>query len=96
MTGIALAHCVGEYPPGVIAWAEVAVAYSWDICEWANIVDCESDGNEWVVNPSSGACGVMQHLPCQHLGDGYASIALGWEKYATRGWQPWTVGGCYP
>lgn len=89
-------QCGRYYPPDVEKWAHVAAQYSWDLCEWANIVDCESDGMEWISNPSSGACGVMQHLPCQYLGDGAGSIALGFEKYASRGWQPWTVGGCYP
>lgn len=92
-----LARCGRVYAERVYVWAPVAAQYSWDICEWANIVDCESDGDEWVMNYSgSGACGVMQHLPCQYLGDGAGSIMLGFEKYAARGWQPWTVGGCYP
>lgn len=91
-----LAHCGRTYPDRVYLWATTAATYGWNLCEWANIVDCESDGDEWVSNPSSGACGVMQHLPCAHLGDGYGSIALGYAKYQERGWQPWTVGGCYP
>ena len=91
------AQCGRNYPPDVEKWASVAAQYSWNICEWANIVDCESDGMEWIMNAAgSGACGVMQHLPCQYLGDGAGSIALGFEKYSSRGWQPWTVGGCYP
>lgn len=95
--GSLLAQCGRDYPAGVHRWAPVAAQYSWDVCAWANIVDCESDGDEWVMNYSgSGACGVMQHLPCQYLGDGAGSIALGYAKYAERGWQPWTVGGCYP
>lgn len=91
-----LDQCGKSYPSDVVRWSTVAAQYGWNLCEWANIVDCESDGLEWIVNPYSGACGVMQHLPCQALGDGAGSIALGWAKYSSRGWQPWTVGGCYP
>lgn len=91
-----LANCGRFYPERVQYWAATAAQYDWDLCAWANITDCESNGDEWIVNQSSGACGVMQHLPCQYLGDGAGSISLGYQKYAARGWQPWTVGGCYP
>lgn len=95
--GSLAARCGKFYPARVEYWASTAAQYDWDLCAWANIVDCESDGDEWIMNATgSGACGVMQHLPCQHLGDGAGSIALGYAKYAERGWQPWTVGGCYP
>lgn len=78
-------------------WIAIIQQYSWDFCSALAILDCESDGSFDVYNGSgSGACGPWQHLPCQHNGDPHSSTALAWAKYSTRGWQPWTVGGCFP
>jgi hypothetical protein len=42
------------------------------------IIQHESSGNAWAVNPSSGACGLFQKLPCNvPLGDVNAQMADG-------------------
>lgn len=83
--------------PSVMRWADLISRYGWDLCAALRIIDCESDGDPWVMNAAgSGACGLWQHLPCEGLGDPELSTAIAWDKYSRRGWQPWTIGGCFP
>jgi hypothetical protein len=90
-------QCGESFPALVAAQLGLVSQYGWNVCSALRIIDCESDGNWTIYNGSgSGACGLWQHLPCQHNGDGPASTALAWQKYSGRGWQPWTVGGCFP
>lgn len=90
------AICPGVIP-AVTRWADLISRYGWNLCEALRIIDCESDGDPWVMNAAgSGACGLWQHLPCEGLGDPELSTAIAWDKYSRRGWQPWTVGGCFP
>lgn len=81
----------------VAQWWDLIIQYDWDPCAALRIINCESKGDPWVYNfTGSGACGLWQHLPCQYPGDAVGSTALAYQKYASRGWQPWIVGGCYP
>lgn len=88
-------ECGQSFPASVAQWWDTVRQYAWNACSALRIILCESRGDAYAVNASSGACGVMQHLPCQYPGDGPGSISLGFAKYATRGFQPWNVGGCY-
>jgi hypothetical protein len=90
-------RCGASFPAAVARWLDLVSQYDWNHCSALKIINCESGGAEGIYNGSgSGACGLWQHLPCQHNGDGPSSTALAWAKYSTRGWQPWTVGGCFP
>ena len=76
-------------------WYALVSSYPWDVCTALRIMNCESGGDMFATNSSSGACGLFQHLPCQHNGDQEANTALAYAKYEGRGWQPWNIGGCY-
>lgn len=78
----------------VSQWAELLARYGWDVREALAVLDCESRGDPWALNPSSGACGLFQHLPCEGQGDPETSVARAWAKYEARGWQPWIQ--CWP
>jgi len=71
-------------------WVSEVCSYAWDCQTALRIIECESHGDIYAVNPSSGACGLWQHLPCAGYGSASASTALAWEKYSARGWQPWS------
>lgn len=98
-------ECGRSYPDNVARWWAPVLVYRWNPCEALNVIKCESGGSESIWNTQCDAedratghcaCGLMQHLPCQAQGDGYASIALGVQKWESRGWQPWQIGGCSP
>jgi len=55
------------------------ITCTWDASEWPHfeyVVVHESQWNHNAVNPSSGACGIPQALPCSKLGttDPYEQI----------------------
>lgn len=57
----------------------------WGYVDW--IVQRESEWNPKAVNPSSGACGLVQALPCSKLGPNWSDpvTALKWQKnYVTE------------
>jgi len=56
----------------------------------AAIARPESGGNVRAVNPSSGACGLWQHLPCVGL-DPVTNATAALQKYRARGTQPWAA-----
>lgn len=88
--GIWVEQCGRYYSERVAQWLVVVSDYDWNICTALTLIDCESKGHEDIYNyAGSGACGLWQHLPCQHNGNGRASTALAWAKYQSRGWQPW-------
>lgn len=82
------ANSVGAQASG--DWVALVCSYAWDCATALRIIECESHGDIYAVNPSSGACGLWQHLPCAGYGSAAASTALAWEKYSARGWQPWS------
>lgn len=56
------------------------------------IIDRESGGNPNAVNPSSGACGLVQLWPCTGGSawlDPMTNLRLGYQKYQAAGFAPW-------
>lgn len=50
----------------------LASSYGWTGYEWDDLVSLwtrESGWNPYAYNPSSGACGIPQALPCSKIGD---------------------------
>lgn len=79
----------GEWSDSVEQWRGLVCSYGWNCEDALRRINCESGGNAYAVNPTSGACGLWQHLPCEAQGDPIASTALAWAKYQARGWAPW-------
>lgn len=77
-----------ETPPVAVGgdWVSVVCSYGWSCAEALNVIAHESGGNPWAVNPSSGACGLFQMLPCVGLGDPWANAAAAWLKYVDGGY----------
>lgn len=76
--------------------------YNWDIKIAYAVCMGESKGNQFAANRTDvhkdangnvicvGSFGLMQ-ISC-HSGEVYdpdANMAIAWEKYKARGWQPW-------
>jgi len=62
-----------------------ASVYDWPLTEVDYVIQHESGHNPMVVNSSSGACGCMQLLPCQGLGDPATNVAAGYAKWLDGG-----------
>lgn len=83
-------QCGGGYDGSVTQWWPVVTQYDWDPCTALMVIDTESGGRSVYNTQGSGACGVMQLLPCQYPNDGAANIAAGYGKYVDAGgWSPW-------
>ncbi len=84
-------QCGGSYSSSVTQWWGVVSQYNWDPCTALSVIATESGGLNVYNAQGSGACGVMQLLPCQYPDDGASNIAAGYAKYvAAGGWSPWT------
>jgi hypothetical protein len=80
----------GAYSASVTQWWPVVTQYDWDPCTALEVIETESGGANVYNTQGSGACGVMQLLPCQYPNNGAANIAAGYAKYAAAGgWSPW-------
>lgn len=58
-----------EKSPKGVAWE--AVNEQWGVGQWSyfeELINRESHFNPYAINPSSGACGIFQALPCSKLG----------------------------
>jgi hypothetical protein len=62
-----------------------AAAYDWPMGEVEYVITHESGHNPFAVNAFSGACGCMQLLPCQGLGDSRTNVAAGYAKWLDGG-----------
>ena len=84
----------GPYPDAVARWWGEVTKYDWDPCTALYVIYRESGGQNVYNYEGSGACGVMQLLPCMYPDDGAANIRYGYEhKYVPSGWSPWAVMG---
>lgn len=84
----------GPYPDAVTRWWGEVTKYDWDWCTALYVIFAESGGLNVYNYQGSGACGVMQLLPCMYPDDGAANIEYGyWHKYVPAGWAPWAVMG---
>ena len=82
----------GPYPDAVTRWWGEVTRYDWDWCTALWVIYRESGGQNVYNYEGSGACGVMQLLPCMFPDDGVANIEYGyWHKYVPSGWAPWAV-----
>lgn len=87
-------QCGWGYSTNVTRWWPVITQYPWDACTVVYIISRESGGLNVYNFEGSGACGVMQLLPCRYPYDGAANIAYGYyHKYLLAGWSPWAVMG---
>lgn len=85
-------QCGWGYSANVTRWWPVITQYPWDACTVVYIISRESGGLNVYNFEGSGACGVMQLLPCRYPSDGAANIAYGYyHKYLLAGWSPWAV-----
>lgn len=92
--GLTYAGQCGPYDATVTRWWPVIIQYPWDACSVLYIINRESGGLNVYNYEGSGACGVMQLLPCEYPDDGAMNIAAGYQKYvAAGGWSPWEVIG---
>jgi soluble lytic murein transglycosylase-like protein len=91
-TGAYAGQCGWGYSTNVTRWWPVIIQYGWDACTALSVIDRESGGLNVYNYQGSGACGVMQLLPCEYPDDGASNIARGYQKYlAAGGWSPWVV-----
>jgi len=82
-------QCGGGYFDTVTQWWAVITQYPWDACTVLAIIQRESHGLNVYNYEGSGACGVLQLLPCEYPDDGAANIAAGFAKWEVAGWSPW-------
>jgi hypothetical protein len=67
-------------------WDDLLAKYAWSSSRAFSVLMCESEGNPWDYNPSS-ATGLMQELGGPY--DPTSNIAVAYDMYSHRGWQPW-------
>lgn len=85
-------QCPGYFSPDVTRWWPLIIQYGWDPCTALWVIDRESGGLNVYNYEGSGACGVMQLLPCEYPEDAAMNIARGYQKYVEAGgWRPWVV-----
>jgi hypothetical protein len=66
---------------------ELAARRGWTGAEWSALYalwNQESGWNPYAVNPTSGACGIAQFLPCRAYGDVVGEITAGLDYIAER------------
>lgn len=68
-------------------WDNLLANQSWNASTAFSVLMCESEGDPYDVNRSSNATGLMQILGGPK--DPAANIALAYDMYSHRGWQPW-------
>ncbi len=75
-------------------WHQLLARYPWDTGLAYQVMMCESRGDPGAVNASSGATGLFQILGGPS--DPVANVALAYDMYSHRGWQPWSSSrGCW-
>lgn len=73
-------------------WDGLLAQYPWNTSKAFAVMMCESGGDPYNVGPVTRygtAKGLMQVLPDGSF-DPATNMAQAWDKYKTRGWQPWT------
>jgi hypothetical protein len=69
-------------------WQIAVCSLAWSCSEALYVIAHESGGNMWATNPSSGACGLFQLLPCPGY-DLQTQLAGAWAKYVDGGYSFW-------
>lgn len=71
--------CINNYP-GITT--KIINTYGDEWQEMADIICRESSFNQYAINPTSGACGLAQALPCEKMGCSLddAQCQLNWQK----------------
>jgi hypothetical protein len=81
-----------EQPPhSGASWEAAVCSLAWSCQEALSVIYAESGGDPWATNPSSGACGLFQLLPCPGY-DIATQLAHAWAKYVDGGhsfWKHW-------
>jgi hypothetical protein len=79
---------------GAGGWGPLLSQYPWDTGLAYQVMMCESHGDPGAVNSNSGATGLFQILGGPS--DPVANVALAYDMYSHRGWQPWSSSsGCW-
>lgn len=77
-------------PPGNCwGWGHLVFAYDWPHSTACAVLGCESRGDPNARNPRSSATGLFQIL--NGPTDPAANVALAYQMWRRRGWQPWTA-----
>lgn len=83
--------------PAVVRWRPLLEQYDWPVAVALRVVDCESEGREWVPNQQgSGALGLFQTMPSwrglayaltgsSDLSDPVVNVAVAYYLWADSG-----------
>lgn len=72
-------------------WDALLARYPWSVSTAFSVMMCESEGNPYDINSSSGATGLMQIVLKGASTDPARNMAQAWDKYVGAGhsWGPW-------
>lgn len=91
-------------------WSDLVCSYGWDCAQAWAIIECESGGEPWKVNPS-GSYGLMQIQAYWHMDklrrvtgsddvelllDPVVNLEVGWLVYQESGGGSWEPWSCRP
>jgi hypothetical protein len=88
------AHGRKSWDQVVACWAPEVDLYPWPATWALNVIECESGGDQWAVNPGGPYVGLMQEGGGNGTTDPALEIYRAYQDYyATEGGAPWSTSG---